>query len=38
VWLPTSEVVDAIADGQVLDGMSLTALTWCLAFGRITPT
>jgi 8-oxo-dGTP pyrophosphatase MutT (NUDIX family) len=38
VWLPTSEVVDAIRDGQVHDGMSLTALTWCMGFGRLPST
>ena len=38
VWLQTSEVVDAMRNGQVLDGLSLTALSWCLAFGRFPPT
>jgi 8-oxo-dGTP pyrophosphatase MutT (NUDIX family) len=34
-WLPTAEVVNMMRSGQVLDGMSLTALSWCLAFGRL---
>jgi hypothetical protein len=37
-WLQTPEVVNAMRSGQILDGMSLTALSWCLAFGRLPPT
>jgi 8-oxo-dGTP pyrophosphatase MutT (NUDIX family) len=35
VWLGIPQVIDAIQAGQVLDGMSLTALCWCLAFSRL---
>jgi 8-oxo-dGTP pyrophosphatase MutT (NUDIX family) len=34
-WLGTTEVVEAVRTGLVLDGMSLTALCWCLAFSRL---
>jgi hypothetical protein len=27
--------VEAVRTGLVLDGMSLTALCWCLAFSRL---
>jgi 8-oxo-dGTP pyrophosphatase MutT (NUDIX family) len=34
-WLPTAELGAVMQAGQVLDGMSLTALSWCLAFRRL---
>ncbi len=36
VWLDAHEVVAAVRAGEVLDGMSLTALCWCLAFGPLS--
>jgi 8-oxo-dGTP pyrophosphatase MutT (NUDIX family) len=35
VWCGMPEVVAAIRGGQIKDGLSLTALCWCLAFGRL---
>ena len=34
-WVGVDEVRAAIAAGEVLDGMSLTALCWALAFGLL---
>lgn len=34
-WVSRSEVRSALADGKVSDGLSLTALSWCLAFGEL---
>jgi 8-oxo-dGTP pyrophosphatase MutT (NUDIX family) len=34
-WCARPEVVSAIRGGQVRDGLSLTALCWCLAFARL---
>ena len=34
-WVPVAEVRRLIADGAFTDGLSLTALLWALAFGRI---
>ncbi len=34
-WLPVAEVRHELAAGRVTDGLSVTALCWCLAFGRI---
>lgn len=34
-WVPVDEVRRLIADGAFIDGLSLTALLWALAFGRI---
>jgi 8-oxo-dGTP pyrophosphatase MutT (NUDIX family) len=34
-WLPVERVRQEIAAGRVPDGLSLTALLWALAFGRI---
>jgi 8-oxo-dGTP pyrophosphatase MutT (NUDIX family) len=36
-WLPVSQLVDAVHAGAVRDGLSLTALCWCLAFGLLSP-
>jgi 8-oxo-dGTP pyrophosphatase MutT (NUDIX family) len=33
-WLPVDRLRAEIQAGRVSDGLSLTALTWCLAFGR----
>jgi hypothetical protein len=30
-WVPLDEVRDLVASGQVLDGLTLTALLWVLA-------
>ena len=32
-WLTLDELRTAVATGQVVDGLSLTALLWLLAFG-----
>jgi 8-oxo-dGTP pyrophosphatase MutT (NUDIX family) len=32
-WLPVSRLIDTLRAGEVRDGLSLTALCWCLAFG-----
>ena len=32
-WLTVDELRTAVATGQVVDGLSLTALLWLLAFG-----
>ena len=34
-WLTVDRVREEIAAGQMGDGLTLTALTWCLAFGLI---
>ena len=34
-WLTPDRVRDEVAGGGVVDGLSLTALTWCLAFGVV---
>jgi 8-oxo-dGTP pyrophosphatase MutT (NUDIX family) len=34
-WVPVGDVRRLIADGQLTDGLSLTALLWALAFGAI---
>jgi 8-oxo-dGTP pyrophosphatase MutT (NUDIX family) len=34
-WVPLSELRTAILAGKVTDGLSLTALCWCLAFGEL---
>lgn len=34
-WLPLAQLRGEIASGRVTDGMSLTALLWCIAFGLI---
>ncbi|HET9690282.1 MAG TPA: NUDIX hydrolase [Acidimicrobiales bacterium] len=34
-WLPPDRVRAEVAGGGVVDGLSLTALTWCLAFGLL---
>jgi 8-oxo-dGTP pyrophosphatase MutT (NUDIX family) len=34
-WLTVPDVVSEIQGGGVRDGLSLSALCWCLAFGRI---
>jgi len=34
-WVPVPEVVAAVRAGQVGDGLTLTALCWCLAFGLL---
>jgi 8-oxo-dGTP pyrophosphatase MutT (NUDIX family) len=34
-WVPVVRVRDAIAAGEVLDGMSLTGLCWAMAFGHL---
>jgi 8-oxo-dGTP pyrophosphatase MutT (NUDIX family) len=36
-WLPVGKVVEEIQAGHIIDGLSLTALLWCLAFGELTP-
>jgi 8-oxo-dGTP pyrophosphatase MutT (NUDIX family) len=35
-WVPVAELVDALRAGAVRDGLSLTALCWCLAFGLLS--
>jgi len=35
-WVPLADVRTAVAGGQVGDGLTLTALCWCLAFGELT--
>ena len=34
-WVPTEEVRRLVADGEVGDGLSLTALLWAIAFDEI---
>jgi 8-oxo-dGTP pyrophosphatase MutT (NUDIX family) len=34
-WVPVDEIRKLVADGQVTDGLSLTALLWALAFAAI---
>ena len=34
-WVTVADVRDAITDGRVGDGMSLTGLCWALAFGHL---
>ncbi|UDY37794.1 NUDIX domain-containing protein [Dermatobacter hominis] len=34
-WVPVSRLRGEVAAGRVGDGMSLTALLWCLAFGLL---
>lgn len=34
-WVPVDEVRELIADGQLIDGLSLTGLLWALALGHI---
>jgi hypothetical protein len=34
-WLPTSRVVDEMTAGRIGDGLSLTALSWAMAFGEL---
>ena len=34
-WVDRHEVRAAVARGEVVDGLSLTALLWCLAFGEL---
>jgi 8-oxo-dGTP pyrophosphatase MutT (NUDIX family) len=34
-WLPVARVRDELRNGQVGDGLTLSALTWCLAFGEL---
>jgi 8-oxo-dGTP pyrophosphatase MutT (NUDIX family) len=34
-WMSVAEVVGLLRDGAVSDGLSLTALCWCLAFGYL---
>ena len=33
-WVPVDRLRDEIRAGRVIDGLSLTALCWCLAFGE----
>ncbi|MDH4144018.1 MAG: NUDIX hydrolase [Acidimicrobiia bacterium] len=33
VWVPVEEVRSLIARGEVVDGLSLSALLWCFTFG-----
>ncbi len=37
-WVPVDRLPGELAQGRVRDGLSLSALCWCLAFGRLTPT
>jgi 8-oxo-dGTP pyrophosphatase MutT (NUDIX family) len=34
-WVPVSGLTEAVRTGHVRDGLSLTALCWCLAFGLL---
>jgi 8-oxo-dGTP pyrophosphatase MutT (NUDIX family) len=34
-WLPVSDVIAELQQGGVTDGLSLSALCWCLAFGPL---
>jgi len=34
-WVPVTELRDHIAAGKVQDGLSLSALLWCVAFDLI---
>jgi 8-oxo-dGTP pyrophosphatase MutT (NUDIX family) len=34
-WVPVPRLIDGLRAGAVRDGMSLTALCWCLAFGLL---
>jgi 8-oxo-dGTP pyrophosphatase MutT (NUDIX family) len=34
-WLPTSRVIDEMTAGRIGDGLSLTALSWSMAFGEL---
>lgn len=34
-WVPWSTLVDEIRSGRINDGLSLTALLWCAAFGKM---
>jgi 8-oxo-dGTP pyrophosphatase MutT (NUDIX family) len=36
-WVPVSRLTEAVRGGQVRDGLSLTAVCWCLAFGLLMP-
>jgi 8-oxo-dGTP pyrophosphatase MutT (NUDIX family) len=36
-WLPVPRLSEALRAGEVRDGLSLTALCWCLAFGLLVP-
>jgi 8-oxo-dGTP pyrophosphatase MutT (NUDIX family) len=34
-WAPVSRLIEMLKAGEVHDGLSLTALCWCLAFGLL---
>ena len=34
-WVPVPEVRRLIADGRMIDGLTLTALLWAFAFGLL---
>lgn len=34
-WMPAARVLEGIRAGQIGDGLSLTALLWCFAFGEL---
>lgn len=34
-WVPVSRVTEMVAEGAVTDGLSLTALLWCMTFGQL---
>jgi 8-oxo-dGTP pyrophosphatase MutT (NUDIX family) len=34
-WVPVSQLREEIRAGRIGDGLSLTALMWCLAFGEV---
>jgi len=36
-WVPVSELIERVRAGEVHDGLSLTALCWCFAFGLLSP-